>query len=78
MRLGTAAGVSDIINPQADAGTGLRRVAALGNAQERLSAVVTNLTPGTTYYWGVQSVDTAFVGSVFATNFFTTPALPPL
>ena len=38
----------------------------MGDVQSRLGARVRGLVPGTTYYWSVQSVDTAFAGSTFA------------
>jgi hypothetical protein len=38
----------------------------MGNAQLRLGLRLRGLVPGTTYYWSVQSVDTAFAGSAFA------------
>src|SRR6185436_18219135 len=40
-------------------------VPQLGNAQHRLSSVLTNLLVGK-YYWSVQTVDTSFTGSPFA------------
>jgi hypothetical protein len=66
LRVGTAPGASDVVSPEADLSTGFRRLPQIGNAQERLSATVTNLTPGATYYWSVQAVDTNFAGSPFA------------
>jgi hypothetical protein len=66
LRVGTTPGASDILSPEADISTGFRRVAQLGNADERFSATLTNLTLGKTYYWSVQAVDTSFAGSPFA------------
>ncbi len=65
IRVGSTPGGSDIVSPQADPATGFRRVPQLGNAQERLTAILTNLHSGT-YYWSVQAIDTAFAGSSFA------------
>jgi hypothetical protein len=64
VRIGTTPGGVDIISPGADPATGVRRVAALGNLGENLSATVF-LPPGH-YYWSVQAVDTSFAGSPFA------------
>jgi hypothetical protein len=77
IRVGSTPGGSDIVSPQADPATGFRRVPQLGNAQERLMAIVTNLHSGT-YYWSVQAIDTAFAGSHFATEaqFTLTNGLP--
>ena len=64
LRLGSSPGAGDIISPMADA-HGWRRLAALGNANERLTWTITNLTGGT-FYWSVQAVDASFAGSPFA------------
>ena len=64
LRLGTTPGGVDILSPEADPATGWRRVATLGNLGENLSATF-QLPPGN-YYWSVQAVDSAFVGSPFA------------
>lgn len=65
VRVGTTPGGAQIMSPHA-AANGYRRLAALGNAQSDLIARLTNLQLGTTYFWSVQSVDTAFLGSAFA------------
>ena len=76
-RVGTAPGGSNIVAPQSSS-AGYRRLAAMGNVQSRLGASVRGLVPGTTYYWSVQSVDTAFAGSAFAAEgSFTALADPP-
>ncbi len=67
VRLGTNAGGSQIISPQAST-AGFRRLPQLGNAGPRLFTMVTNLTPGVTSYWSVQAIDSAFAGSAFATE----------
>jgi hypothetical protein len=77
VRLGTGPGGIEIISPQSDLATGRRRLPAMGNTQHRLSLVVTNLVPGTTYYWSVQSVDTAWAGSPFAAEHSFTAVAPP-
>jgi hypothetical protein len=50
----------------------------MGNTQMSRTAHLHGLRPGATYYWSVQSVDTAFSGSAFATegNFTVPPAAP--
>jgi hypothetical protein len=80
LRVGTAPGAADVVNPQADSG-GYRGVVALGNAGQNLSAVVRQLKPGMNYYWSVQAVDAAFAGGTFAAeDRFTmpVPAAPTL
>jgi len=65
LRVGTSPGASNIVAPQS-ASSGYRRLPAMGNVQLRLGAHLRGLIPGTTYYFSVQSVDTAFAGSAFA------------
>jgi hypothetical protein len=74
IRVGSASGGVDIVSPEADPVTGQRRVVAIGNAQERLFSLLTNLSGGT-YYWSVQAIDTAFAGGAFATE--ATFVIPP-
>ena len=64
LRVGTTPGGSNIVAPQSSS-AGYRRLPAMGNVQLRLGARLRGLIPGTTYYWSVQSVDTAFAGSGF-------------
>jgi hypothetical protein len=64
LRLGTSPGAANIVNPLS-LPSGVRKVAARGNADERLSWTITNLTGGT-FYWDVQAVDQAFAGSAFS------------
>ncbi len=80
LRIGTTPGGSDVLAPDADPATGRRRVAQPGNVgpAARWQA---NLPPGT-YYWSVQTIDTALAGSAFApeqifsfTNYPPTAAL---
>jgi hypothetical protein len=77
VRLGTSPGGIEIVSPQSDLTTGRRRLPAMGNAQHRLSLVITNLLPGTRYYWSVQSVDTAWAGSPFAEEHSFITVAPP-
>jgi hypothetical protein len=65
LRLGTTPGGSEIVTPQSSS-AGYRRLPEMGNRQSGLAARITNLKPGTNYYWSAQSVDTAFAGSPFA------------
>ena len=65
VRVGTTPGGNEISSAMAAVG-GYRRVVRLGNAQERLSWTL-RLPPGL-YYWSVQAVDGAFMGSAFATE----------
>jgi hypothetical protein len=73
--IGTAEGSGDRCSAMADTATGWRRVVALGNAQKTLFNTMKGLPEGT-YYWGVQAIDAAGAGSLFATGTFTRPALP--
>jgi hypothetical protein len=77
VRLGTRSSGIDIVSPQSDLATGWRRLPTMGNAQHRLSLVVTNLVPDTRYYWSVQSVDTAWAGSPFAGEYSFVAVAPP-
>jgi hypothetical protein len=74
IRVGSYSGGVDIVSPEADPITGQRRVVDIGNAQERLFSLLTNLS-GATYYWSVQGIDTAFAGGAFATE--ATFVIPP-
>jgi hypothetical protein len=65
LRVGTTPGGSEIVSPHSSS-AGYRRLVALGNAGESRMYHLRGLTPGTTYYWAVQSVDSGFVGSSFA------------
>jgi predicted nucleotidyltransferase len=74
VRLGTNSGGGQIVSAQSRALDGRRLVTERGNAQLRTNLLVKGLVPGRTYYWSVQSVDTAFAGSAFATETsFTAP-----
>ena len=65
LRIGTAPGKADILNPASDLGTGRRQLARIGNVQQNLGWTITNLAAGT-YYWSVQAVDNSYAGSAFA------------
>ncbi|HTQ49203.1 MAG TPA: VCBS repeat-containing protein [Candidatus Acidoferrales bacterium] len=72
LRIGTNAGGCQIMSPEADVVTGLRRVARMGNVGP-VTHWQARLGPGT-YYWSVQAIDPAFAGSVFsAESSFTIP-----
>jgi Concanavalin A-like lectin/glucanases superfamily/FG-GAP-like repeat len=77
IRVGTTSGGWDIVSPDSDSVSGYRRVARLGNAQERLFAMVTNLPLGR-IFWSVQAVDTSFAGSPFAAEASFTVGQPVL
>jgi hypothetical protein len=75
VRIGSASGKSDIVNPLANITNGFRRLPALGNAQ-----LATNLPltlPAGVYYWSVQAVDGGLRGGAFATesSFTVAPTL---
>lgn len=73
LRVGTTRGGSDVVGPMADAADGSRRLTERG-AVQTTTWTLHSLVPGTTYYWSVQAVDTAFAGSPFAEErSFTTP-----
>jgi|GEM_PF-1717846 len=67
LRVGTTPGGSDVYSSMANTSSGQRRIAARGPIQGT-SFTLTDLTPGETYYWSVQAIDTAFTGSAFATE----------
>jgi len=78
LRVGTTPGGSDVFSTMADSSDGERWIAARGPIQGT-SYPLANLTPGVTYYWSVQAVDTAFAGSPFATEAsLTTPQFTDL
>jgi len=77
LRVGSFPGGGNIVSPQADAGTGFRRVPALGNCQLRTSASLQNLRPGV-YYWSAQAIDGAFAGGPFAAESTFSIPIPSL
>jgi hypothetical protein len=62
VRIGTTPGGIDVVSPMSFT-NGLRLLPQHGNARTRLTF---KPVPGTTYYWSVQAVDTAFAGSPFS------------
>jgi hypothetical protein len=82
LRVGTSPGAADVVGPMANTGVptqpnGLRRIPALGPARPSLSTSLRSLAPGTTYYWSVQAIDSAWAGGPFAVEGqFTTDAPP--
>lgn len=62
--LGTTSAGPEMASPHSNTTTGYRRIVHMGNANKNLSRAITNLPAGT-YYWSVQTVDTAFAGSPF-------------
>ncbi|MBT8378789.1 MAG: T9SS type A sorting domain-containing protein [Ignavibacteria bacterium] len=65
LRIGTAPGGSDILNPMADENNGFRKLLALGNTNFKSSWEILNLEDGN-YYWAVQAIDGAMAGSEFS------------
>ncbi|MCL1470541.1 FG-GAP-like repeat-containing protein [Argonema antarcticum] len=75
LRVGTTPGGNDVFAPMS-LNTGYRQVPQLGNTNMKTSWQLNNLTPGQTYYWNVQAIDTAWAGSPFATEGSFTVANP--
>ena len=65
LRVGKTPGEGEVVSPMAEAGSGMRRVAQLGNTNQNTRWTLKNLSPGK-YYWSVQAIDNAFAGSAFA------------
>jgi len=61
LRVGTAAGGSNIYSSNSDNISGYRRLASIGNTQLNNTVLLKNLPSGT-YYWGVQAVDQGYLG----------------
>ena len=72
-------GLTYTVPPMANQSSGLRRIAAMGNAQQGLTATYNfNLTPGN-YAWSVQAIDHAYAGGPWATaGSFAVTAAPNL
>ncbi|HEX7860096.1 MAG TPA: FG-GAP-like repeat-containing protein [Verrucomicrobiae bacterium] len=64
VRIGTRPGAADILAPLSLA-NGKRLVPAAGNAEGRMTLLLTNLTREA-YYWSVQAVDASYIGGAFA------------
>jgi hypothetical protein len=67
IRVGTVPGSIDIVSPLAHPVNGKRKVSRLGNVQNNTTWTIRGLSPGT-YYWSVQTLDTSFSGSDFASD----------
>jgi hypothetical protein len=65
VRVGISPGGNQIVSPAANPATGFRRVAQFGQAGWSKNWRLRNLPAGT-YYWSVQSVNAAYMGSAFA------------
>jgi hypothetical protein len=64
IRVGTSPGSGDIVSPSSNL-TGYRRIPQHGNRYVTSTYAIDHLPVGT-YYWSVQSVNNAFMGSSFA------------
>ncbi len=65
LRMGTEPGSNDVFSGMADPVTGQRRIAAAG-PHKATHLPVQGLESGATYYWAVQSIDSAFAGSAWS------------
>lgn len=65
LRIGTYPGEGDMLSPMANAENGFRYIQALGNTNTEVSRMIMNLPEGV-YYWSVQAIDQAYVGSSYA------------
>jgi hypothetical protein len=64
--IGTKPGLSDVIDPNADLITGIRKTPDAGNAGTNTS--ISLLLDQATYYWSVQAIDASNAGSNFSEN----------
>ena len=64
LRIGTSSGGDEAMSSMADASSGYRRLVRPGNVGSRLSWTV--LVPPGSYFWSVQTIDGAYMGSPFA------------
>lgn len=67
LRVGTTPGDDNVFCGMADIATGKRRIAAIGNTQKSRSWKINGLHKGI-YYWSVQSIDSAYAGSNWASE----------
>ncbi len=67
LRIGTEAGKNDILSPMSSS-EGYRKIVKTGNTGHSISWDIRGLPGETTYYWSVQAVDQAFMGSEFASE----------
>ena len=68
--IGTNPNLVDTLSPMTQLSNGWRKISALGGQNGNTSWTIKNLADGT-YYWGVQAIDTSFLGSPFALGTFT-------
>ncbi len=67
-----------IQSPLADIATGFRKIVKQGNVDQNTSWTITLPSTGGIIEWGVQAIDTQFIGSPFATSSAIPVAMPPL
>jgi hypothetical protein len=65
LRIGTAPGESDILNPMANENNGFRKLISMGNTNFKTNWEIFSLDDGI-YYWAVQAIDGAMTGSEFS------------
>lgn len=70
--IGRSPGTTELISPMAyingvENPPGFRYVLRHGNASKNMHAQITGLIPGV-YYWGVQSIDSGYIGSPFSSQ----------
>ncbi|MGH7595310.1 MAG: FG-GAP-like repeat-containing protein [bacterium] len=70
LRVGTTPGGAEIVAPMSNASSGYRQIPQMGNVNLNTRWTIKNLPPRK-YYWSVQAIDNAFVGSGFAESDFT-------
>ncbi|MBM2814644.1 MAG: hypothetical protein HW421_1406 [Ignavibacteria bacterium] len=63
--VGKTSGGTQIVSPLANTGSGFRKIAAYGNAEQRNFMYLNNLGEGT-HYWSVQAIDNGYGFSAFA------------
>jgi hypothetical protein len=67
LRVGTSPGTANVLSPNSDFNTGVRRLPDLGNARRSGSAFLSLWSlPLGSYYWSVQAVDNGFAGGPWA------------
>ncbi len=76
IRVGTTPGAADIVSGKANYSTGKRAVLEMGNVYKNLSWQIHNLAPRS-YYWSVQTIDSSFAGSAWATEATIKPDTQP-
>lgn len=65
VRVGTSPSGVDVVSPQSDVVTGVRRIQAFGNAGKRLAWTLQNAPVGN-LSWSVQALDSAYAGGAWA------------